>query len=296
MTSRKQTKKRLGSYPSSNVIFSITTALFMIGLFALFTINASQLTQKLKEDIEVQVLLSNTISEEEINELRFELNEKEYLDRTKDSLRIRFRSKEEWANEMQQETGEDFVGFLGENPLRDAFLVHIRSSFYNQETMLQIRRDIEEISGVFEVVYSEQLISQINANIARVGLVLGFFILIFLITVVVLIHNAIKLALFSQRFLIRSMQLVGATSLFIKKPFLWRAWWQGLFSGAVATVFLVLILIYAIQQIEELALLQNYWLNGFIFLFLMLLGGLVSATSAYFAINKYLRMKLEDLY
>lgn len=92
------------------------------------------------------------------------------------------------------------------------------------------------------------------------------------------------------------MQLVGATSLFIKKPFLWRAWWQGLFSGAVATVFLVLILIYAIQQIEELALLQNYWLNGFIFLFLMLLGGLVSATSAYFAINKYLRMKLEDLY
>ena len=296
MAKSNRNRKRLGSYPSSNVIFSITTALFMIGLFALFTINATQLTRKLREDIEVQILLSNHAAEQEKAEIRDQLTQRVYLDKFENELRIRFRTKEEWAEEMAQETGEDFVNFLGENPLRDAFLVHIRATYYTEEKMQEIKDDLEQLEGVFEVVYAEKLISQINTNIARIGLILSFFIAIFLVTVVVLIHNAIKLALFSQRFLIRSMQLVGATALFIKKPFLRRAWWQGFLSGAVASTVLLLLLVYSVQEIEELAILQNHWLNALILISLMLLGGLVSTGSAYFAINRYLRMKLEELY
>lgn len=296
MIKNRQQRKRLGSYPSSNVIFSITTALFMIGLFALFTINATQLTKKLREDIEVQILLNNHVTTEELNNIKNQLIEKTYLDRIEGELRVRFRTKEEWAAEMARETGEDFVDFLGENPLRDAYLVHIRSEFYTDDKMQKIKDDLGTLEGVFEVVYAERLISQINTNIARIGLILSFFITIFLITVVVLIHNAIKLALFSQRFLIRSMQLVGATPLFIKKPFLWRAWWQGFLSGFVASLALILLLVYVIQEIEELAILQDYYLNVLIFFLLMLLGGFVSTGSAYIATNRYLRMKLEDLY
>ncbi len=296
MKLQREKRKTVGSYPSANVIFSITTALFMIGLFALSVLNASRLTQKLKEDIEIQILLSNSITGQERAALEQTLLQKEYLDRQGGEVRIRFRSKEDWAKEMAEATGEDFVAFLGENPLRDALLIHVRSAFHAQTKMQQIQTELQALPGVFEVVYAERFIAKINANLARMGLFLSVFVLIFLVTVVVLIHNAIKLALFSQRFLIRSMQLVGATAGFIKRPFLIRAWWQGVLSGAIASAFLLFLLGYALQQVEELAVLQNYWLNTLICALLMLLGGLVSAGSAYLAVNKYLYMKLNELY
>ncbi len=296
MANALQPRKRVGSYPASNVIFSITTALFMIGLFLLFTVNASRLTQKLKEDIEVQILLSNDLSEIERGKLENALASKPYIDRQQNQPRIRYRSKEAWAEQMAAETGEDFVSFLGENPLRDAFLVNIRSDYYDSNHMKAIQQELQTLSGVFEVVYAERLVAKINANIARIGIVLGVFIAIFLITVVVLIHNSIKLALFSQRFLIRSMQLVGATGWFIKKPFLWQALWQGCLSGGIASGILAVLLWYSLQQIEELALLQNLGLNAAIFLGIVCLGGMVSTASAYLAVSRYLRMKLDELY
>lgn len=290
-------KKRLGSYPSSNVIFSITTALFTIGLFGLFSLNTSRLTKKIKEEVEVQVLLKHKLTAAEKEDIADILRSKSFISGSSaGSAHIRFRSKEAWAEEVKAETGEDFVRFLGGNPLRDAYLIRIKTAHYNRKQMGAIKTELAQIKGVFEIAYAELFIFKINENIRKIGFMLAFFTLIFLVTVVVLIHSAIKLALFSQRFLIRSMQLVGASGFFIQKPFLITAWWHGFFSGFLASGLLSLLLFYVLHQIEALAELQNHYLTASIFVSLMIFGGLLSLLSAYLATTRYLRMNPEELY
>lgn len=293
---KKHTKKRLGSYPSVNVVFSITLALFVIGLFGVLFLHTNKLTTIIRENIEVQVYLNHNISESQKITIQQTLASKPYLLHKENEPQISFISKEEAAKIFMDETGEDFSKFLGDNPLRDAFTLKINETHYDQSKLAAIKNEIEELRGVFEVVYIESLINSINKNLTKISLLLIGFSAILLIVVVILINNTIKLALFSQRFLIRSMQLVGAKGNFIRKPFLYRSSLFGLLGGLFASGILFGLIQYANSKIEDLRQLQDINSMAILFGVLLLLGVIIGFFSTYRAINKYLKMSLDDLY
>ncbi|MEN7551419.1 permease-like cell division protein FtsX [Rapidithrix thailandica] len=292
----KRKKKRLGSYPYSNVLFSITAALFMIGMFSLLSFYAKELSEKMRNNIEIRVFLNKDLSSTEVADLQQQLEEKEYIDQKNGVPRVHFLSKDEAAREMIRDSGEDFISFLGDNPLRDAYIVYLEEQYFETDQMQSVVVNLEQLPGVFEVVYTKSLVEEINNNIRNIGTVIGVFVCILLLTVFILIDNAIKLALFSQRFLIRSMQLVGATSIFIKMPFLKRAAFQGALSGFLASCLLGSMLWLAFERIPELQELTNLTIIGAIFTALILLGALIGFSSAFRAVSRYLTMKLDDLY
>lgn len=289
-------KKKLGSYPYISVVFSITLALFVIGLFGLLFIHANQLKEIIRQNVEIQVYLNKFITENERIKINKTIAGKDFVLIEEGVPQIVYISKEEAAQQFIEETGEDFTNFLGENPLRDAYTIKIKSEYHDKDRLSGIKEDIESISGVFEVTYIENLINSINKNVTKISLFLAGFAIILLLTVIMLINNTIKLALFSQRFLIRSMQLVGATSGFIQKPFLLRATLHGILGGILSSLLLIGILQYANQEIEELAQLQDPKEMLILFLSLLLIGGIIGLLSTFRSVKKYLRMSLDELY
>ena len=294
--SKSRRKKKLGSYPSVSVIFSITLSLFVIGLFGLLFLHANRLSEIVKENIEIQVFLNKDISQNQKIQVLKTLSSKDYVFKVNDDAQISFISKEEAEKQFIEDTGEDFKEFLGENPLRDAYVIKIAPEFQDKAKLKIVKKEIEELSGVFEVVYMENLVDSINKNLAKLGLILLGFAVILMIVVVILINNTIKLALFSQRFLIRSMQLVGAKASFIQKPFLLRSGFNGILSGLLASGILYGLTKYAYSKIEDLYLLQEVDKVVMLFGGLLLIGALIGLLSTFRAIRKYLRMSLDELY
>lgn len=296
MEAKFKKKKKLGSYPYVSVVFSITLALFVIGLFGLLMLHASSLTRMIRENVTMQVFLNRTVSENDRIQIQKTLATKDYVAVVEGQPQVSFISKEEAADDFIEETGEDFRQFLGENPLRDAYVININSDFQDSEELAKIKLDIERMSGVFEVTYVESLVRSINQNLAKISLVLVGFAALLIIIVAVLINNTIRLALFSQRFLIRSMQLVGATAGFIQRPFLGRSFLHGVLGGILASVLLFFVLEYANQQIEDLEQLQDTILILGLMGVLLLIGGFMGFLSTFRAVKKYLRMSLDELY
>ncbi len=289
-------KKKLGSYPYVSVVFSITLALFVIGLFGLLLLYANKLTQVIQENVEIQVFLNQSISPSDRLKIQKTLASKEYIEPQEGQETVVFISKDEAAQEFIEETGEDFRQFLGENPLRDAFVIHVKPEYYAPNELSKIKLDIERLRGVFEVAYVESLIDAINQNVTKISVVLIGFAVLLMIIVAILINNTIRLALFSQRFLIRSMQLVGATASFIQRPFLMRSLFHGVLGGIFAGGLLFAIIQYAQQQVDDLSQLQSTEELIILLVSLLVLGGLVGFISTYRAVKKYLRMSLDQLY
>ena len=210
---------------------------------------------------------------------------------------VRFVSKEEGARQLLETTGEDFHTFLdNDNPLRDAYALKIKPEYTDTTHLRLLGRSLGSQRGVFEIQYPRSLFDSINRNLTKVSLLLVGFAVVLVVVVVVLINNTIKLALFSQRFLIRSMQLVGATRFFIQRPFLRRATWQGFASGGLAALVLVALLQYAYLEVEQLKLLRDDRLIGLLLLAVVGLGTVIGFLSSYRAVNKYLGVSLDELY
>ncbi|MDX5347052.1 MAG: permease-like cell division protein FtsX, partial [Hymenobacteraceae bacterium] len=254
------------------------------------------LSELVKESIEMQVYLNKDLSEAQLARIGKTISSKKYIAVKNSQPQVRFISKEEGAKEFIEETGEDFTNFLGENPLRDVYVLRINPENAQSANLKKIKTDLETIDGVFEVQYVESLIESINQNLRKVSIVVLSFAAILVLVVVILINNTIKLALFSQRFLIRSMQLVGATSFFIQRPFLNRATVQGIISGIIASVLLLLVMQAAYNQMDELRLLRDDQQMVILMGGLVVLGCVIGFLSSYRAVRKYLRMTLDDLY
>jgi cell division transport system permease protein len=295
-TPRQVKKKKLGNYPHAMVVFSISLALFVIGLFGMLLIHASKLSEIVKESIEMQVYLDRSLSQVQLDRLQKTLASKEYIAYKTDTAQVRFVSKEDGAKAFLDETGEDFMTFLGDNPLRDTYVIRINAENSTSAQLKGIKNDIEGIEGVYEVQYVESLIESINTNVQKISILLLAFAGILVLVVIILINNTIKLALYSQRFLIRSMQLVGATSFFIQRPFLNRAAFQGIISGIIASVLLFALMQYAYREITELNLLRNEEQMYMLMLALVVLGAVIGFMSSYRAVRKYLRLTLDELY
>lgn len=267
-----------------------------MGLFGLLYIHSQKLSEFIKEQMEIQVYLDNRLSESRVIGIQKTLANKDFTLVKGNEPQILFVSKKQALENFTLKAGENPEEFLGHNPLRDAYLVKLKPAYLDSLQLALVKSEIESISGVFEVSYLDNIISDINKNTAKIGLVLlGFFVLL-LLTVVILINNTIKLALFSQRFLIRSMQLVGATGNFIQRPFLWRSMGHGFLSGVLASVILYMLLEYAIFQIPELDALSDIENVVMLFAALIIVGVAIGLFSTLRAIRKYLKMSLDELY
>jgi cell division transport system permease protein len=289
-------KKKIGSYPNGMIIFSLTAALFLIGFCGLLVVQSKKLVSIIRQNIEVRVFVDKSVSEAGRDSILALVQQKPYVQRDADSASIYFFSKEEAAEEFIQGTKEDFTTFLGENPLRDSYRVKIQEDYFEEAKLKSIKGELEEIDGVYEVVYQENLVDEINKNITKIYLVLASFAIIMLVIIVLLINNTIKLAIYSQRFLIRSMQLVGATNGFIQRPFLLRGATQGLISALIAGSMLIVLQQVAVRNIEGIAILQENEKLIFIIAALILLGVLIGVVSTTQSLARYLKMSLDDLY
>jgi cell division transport system permease protein len=296
MANPARTKKQLGYFKFGSVLFSTTLSLFIVGLFGIILIQASSLTKMIRENIEIQVFLNKELSQKQLDDLRKNLAQRPFVLNTEDSLYLRFVSNKEAAETFIKNTGEDFTKFLEDNPLRDSYVFSVSEEFQSSEQLTLIAKDLEAMPGVFEVSYMTDLVDSINKNLFKVSLIMGGFILILIVTVIMLINNTIRLALFSQRFLIRSMQLVGATRGFIRKPFIVRAFFFGVLAGILASGILYALLEYTKGNIEGFASLQNTELMVLLFAGLIITGGCLSGISTLRSVNKYLNMSLDELY
>jgi cell division transport system permease protein len=289
-------KKKLGSYPSISVIFSMTLALFVLGLFALLLSTTNSLTRIIQNNVEIQAYLDSDLSDTEISRLNKFISSKPFTLNNENVSGVAFISKEAAAKNFIDETGEDFMKFLGKNPLRDAFTIKIAPDFHSNEQMQIIQQELESTKGIFEVIYVENMIQSINENVTKISLVLLAIAAILILVIIILINNTIKLALFSQRFLIRSMQLVGAKKSFIRAPFVYRAILHGITAGLLAAAMLYALITLASERITGLDQLQNTEYTYIIFGALVALGALIAIFGTYKAIQKYLAMSLEELY
>ncbi len=293
---KRNKKVRLGSYPGISVVTGITLALLILGTFGIILVHAGKFSNMVRENVEIQVYLLKTTTENQRNKIKQELISKPFLAIKNGSPALTFISKEEAAQSFIDDTGEDFFSILENNPLHDAFIINVKPEFIEDTQMKRIKKELESINGIFEAHYVENLVSDINSNLQKAGIILFVLFVLFLFTSVILINNTIKLALFSQRFLIRSMQLVGAKAGFIQKPFLLRAGLHGFLSGILATGLISGLLYYAYSEIEDLKMLYDPELLIIVFASILIIGVIIGLTSSFQAIKKYLKMSLDELY
>lgn len=289
-------RKTLGSYPYLSVLFSTTMALLVIGIFGVLLIFANKLSTIIKENIELHVYLNQGLSTSDEQSILRRFYYQDYVAEKRQVRQIFFIPKDSAAARFTRETGEDFVQFLGSNPLRNAYRIRIHSDFSDKMLLRRIKSELEKIPGVFEVSYTESLVESINANSYKLSLILIGFAVLLILIIYILINNSIKLALYSQRFLIRSMQLVGANSWFIQSPFLIRAFLFGLLAGFIASLLLFGVLQYAYTQIPELQILENIDQILILDSGLIGFGGLIGLVCSFIAVNKYIKMSLNELY
>lgn len=254
------------------------------------------LSNAVKENFEISIFLNKNVTKNQRSRIENELTASPYLLQKEGQSSVRFKPKEDAAQEFIKETGEDFAEFLGDNPFRDALIININGDYQESTKLDSIGNHIEAISGVFEVAYSPSILDKIEKNGARLSLYLLILAIVLLVIVVLLINNTIKLALFSQRFLIRSMQLVGATSGFIRKPFLSRSFLHGALAGVIASAVLFAALQFFYDQIEGLENLQQEIYIFALLGALVILGSLIALFSTRRAMNKYLKLSLDELY
>jgi len=293
--SRRQ-KRKLGSFPFLSVIFSITLSLVVMGIFGVSFIYLKTLTSIIQSNVEIQVYLDKSIIDHDMKRLQKILTTRPYI-RSGDAVEnINFISKEMAAEVFIRDTGEDFTKFLGDNPLRDAFSVKITNQYQSVDSLKAIEIDLRRLPGVYEVVFQESLIASINKNLRKIGVLLLGMTLILLVAVIVLINNTIRIALFSQRFLIRSMQLVGATKGFIRWPFLRRSLIYGLVSGILASGIIFGIIEFAQHQIDDLDKLYAEEPLFILFAVLIFLGLLISYLSTLSSMRRYFKISLDELY
>lgn len=273
-----------------STIFSITLVLLMLGILGLILVHAKNLSNYVKENIVLNIIVDEGAKEAEVLQFQKELNANPAIKQTQ------YVNKELAAKNLTQDLGEDFVDFLGYNPLLSTVDVYMKADYANNKSIDTLKAQISKNPVVKEVIYQSSLIDMVNNNINTIGLIILGFAVILLIISVALINNTIHLAIYSQRFLIKSMQLVGATKGFIRRPFVLIAMLHGLIASIIAVILLLALLYYAQQEMPEIIILRNYTEFGFVLLFLLGTGIFITAISTSFAVSKYLRLKIYDLY
>jgi len=273
-----------------STIFSIALVLLMLGMLGLILVHAKNLSNYVKENIVLNIIVDEGAKETDVLQFQKDLNANPAIKATQ------YVNKEMAARNLTNDLGEDFVNFLGYNPLLSTIDVYLKADYANNKSIEVLKASIAKNPVVKEVIYQSSLIDMVNKNINTIGLIILGFAAILLVISVALINNTIRLAIYSQRFLIKSMQLVGATKNFIRKPFILLAALHGLIAAFIAILILLGILYYAQREIPEIVILRNYTEFGIVLLGLVGVGIFITAISTSFAVSRYLRLKIYDLY
>ncbi len=281
--------RRLKSSYVSTVV-SITLVLFVLGLLGLLILQAQRLSEQLRESILVSVFVDSQASEDAINRLHARLDAMPAVNQST------YISREEAAESLMKELGEDFVEFLGYNPLMASLQLSLRASYANPDSLPVFEQQIKQHTIVSDVDYQRSLVHLVNENLRRIGIGLLAFSVLLLIIAFALINNTIRLSVFSRRFLIKSMQLVGATQSFIRRPFIIRGVMQGIVGASLAILLLIGGMYAVQQQIPEIALFYDPQMLAILFAGVLLLGIIISWVSTFLAVRKYLKLKTDFLY
>jgi len=277
--------KLVGSYTS--ITISISLVIFMLGLIGLLLINAKKLSDYAKENLGFSVILINDKKEMDIIRLQKELDLADYV------LETKFVGKEEAARYLKENLGEDFVGFLGFNPLLATIDVKLQADYANTDSIAVLEARLKQNPLVKEIRYQKSLVNKVNENVKKISIILFLFSLLFFSISFALINNTIRLSFYSKRFLINTMQLVGATAGFIRKPFVIKSAFFGAL-GALFAILIMIIVVYFLQEtLEGIILIKDKWL---IFALMLVMGIFISGISTWFAVNRFLRLKTDELY
>ena len=273
-------------------LMSIALVLFLLGVFALLMMHAQKLSNHLKENIGFEIVMNSNVKVDSILKLQHELNTMPAVKSTK------YIPKEEAIRRLSEDLGEDFLQWLGneENPLLPSIEVRFNADWANNDSLSVIQARLLNNKDVKEVYYHKSLVNLINQNISRIGLILMIASLVLLIIAITLIRNTIRLSIYSKRFLVRSMQLVGATPAYIRRPFIRSGITQGFFGALIADALLALLLYGMMQRLPELTLIQDYTIIIAIFGGILLLGMLLGGLSTRLALRKYLNADVDQLY
>ena len=280
---------RLGS-SYATLIVSVSLVLFLLGILGMVLINARQLSDYFRESLSFTIMLKEDAREADIRMLQKELDAKTYVKQTE------YISKDEAAVKLQEELGEDFLDFLGYNPLMPTIDVYLLADYTHPDSVIKIEKVISEYSVVDEVYYQESILNLINENVKKISAFLLIISALLFLIALTIINNTIRLSIYSKRFLINTMQLIGANRSFIRKPFLLKSLFFG-FLAALIAIGLLMGLMFLIEK-EFFTLFTYENINLFLLLCLALVGSgvIINAVSTYFALNRYLGMHEDKLY
>lgn len=272
------------------LVMSVSLVLFLLGVLGFILINARELADYFRESISFSVMLDDASKEADIRMLQKDLDAKHYVKSTK------YVSKDEAAVKMKEDLGEDFVSFLGDNPLPPSIDVYLHAGFTSPDSVAKIEKYVLQYPFVKEIYYPESLLFLINENVKKISfflLIISSFLFLIALTI---INNTIRLSIYSRRFLIRTMQLVGATRAFIRRPFLIQSAFHGLLAALIA-MSLLMGMLYLIEK-EFFLMFTFESTNLFLLLAasLIIIGVLINIISTFFSVNKYLSISEDKLY
>lgn len=288
--------RRLGNYPGTLITISLSVALFLIGFCGWIALTSKELIRYVKQNIEVQVYLEKGLDRNEAENIRKQIIKSGFVESENGRQAISFITKEAAAKVFFEETKENYQEIIGENPFRDAYSFKVNEANFGEANLKRVKKVIEGIKGVYEVDYARDFVKGIISNVNKVYTLLALIVIIFFVATLLLINNTIKLALYSQRFIIRTMQLVGATNAFIQKPFIVKGLLQGLIASIVAIALVFTTQKIAVSQIEGLSLIQNNYSMLILAGMLIVLGPVIGVSSTFQSIIRYLKMDLDELY
>ena len=266
---------------------SISLVLFLVGLTMILLLNAGHLSTSLRENIRLSLLIEQKAKQADILKFKKKLDTEDYI------LDAAYVSKKDAAQKMQEELGENFIDALGYNPLPSTIDIHLKAAYTKPDSILAIEQRLKKDELVKGVYYPKAIVNSLSANIRKVSFVLLFFAGLLMLVTVGLINNSVRLAIYADRFLIRTQELVGATRFFISKPYVIQAVVQGVSGGIVAIGLLTAFILLVQSKTGGFLNTQNLLL---VYVFTVLLGSFIAAAASYFAVKKYLNIKLDQLY
>jgi len=278
------------SLPIFSVIVSITLVLFLLGFFGFLVFSTKKLANHFKEQVTVTILIKDEAKSADIAQLQKTLSVASFV------KSLRFISKDEAAETFSKDIGEDFVSFIGTNPLQNVIDLSLKADYAEPDRMAEIKRELEQNSFVSEVVYDQSLVALIHENVNRIGLITLVFSALFTFVSVLLINASIRLSIYSKRFIIKTMQLVGATRSFIRRPFIRTNVRLGILSAFLAILLFYGALLAIVKSYPEFSILLDNTILCIVFIGILAMGILISWLSTYFATQRFLNLNTNDLY
>ena len=283
-----QRRRLLSSYVS--VVVSISLVLFLLGLLGLLVLNTKNVADHFKEQIALSVYLKDSAKEVEIDQLKQSLALADYTKSTQ------YISKEEAAEAHSEDIGEDFMDFLGYNPLQNSIDVFLKADYVSPEQLDAISLEIASKDFVDEVLYDKPLIALLNDNIKKISFWVLLLSGVFLFIAVFLINSSIRLSVYAKRFTIKTMQMVGATKGFIRRPFIWRSMRLGLLGSVLAVAGMLGVLVYIDRSFPELGFMDDQTMIGGLIGFIVIMGLIITWISTFFATQRFLNLRTDELY